>query len=209
MTLVCQMLIQGAVGFAIGAGTNELAIRWVFNALFTKKKQLIAANTKNLVRTELMTADKIAAKVCAPNVQAVIERNIRMRLDEYGDKARTVCTSFGKRFEGCLPELVREEVLALAEVANLFDDDIRKTISRTAASQVTDYLAENLPRIIEETDVWQVVYDTIMGYDEKKLETLTREVTNRELRGVTLWGGVIGAVVGLSMSVVMWLIGRG
>ena len=33
------------------------------------------------------------------------------------------------------------------------------------------------------------------------------EVANRELRGVTLWGGVIGAVVGLSMSVVMWLIG--
>ena len=97
--------------------------------------------------------------------------------------------------------------MALAEVANIFDDDIRKTISRTAANQITAYLAENLPRIIEETDVWQIVYDTIMGYDEKKLEILTREVANRELRGVTLWGGVIGAVVGLSMSLVMWLIG--
>ena len=86
MTLVCQMLVQGAVGFAIGAGTNELAIRWVFNALFTKKKRLIAANTKNLIRTELMTAEKIAAKVNAPDVQAVIERNIRAKLDEYGDK---------------------------------------------------------------------------------------------------------------------------
>lgn len=207
MTLVCQMLVQGAVGFAIGAGTNELAIRWVFNALFTKKKRLIAANTKNLIRTELMTAEKIAAKVSAPDVQSVIERNIRAKLDEYGDKARTVCTSFGKRFENRLPELVREEVMALAEVANIFDDDIRKTISRTAANQITAYLAENLPRIIEETDVWQIVYDTIMGYDEKKLEVLTREVANRELRGVTLWGGVIGAVVGLSMSVVMRLIG--
>ena len=199
MTLVCQMLVQGAVGFAIGAGTNELAIRWVFNTL--------AANTKNLIRTELMTAEKIAAKVNAPDVQTVIERNIRAKLDEYGDKAWTVCTSFGKRFENRLPELVREEVMALAEVANIFDDDIRKTISRTAANQIAAYLSENLPRIIEETDVWQIVYDTIMGYDEKKLEILTREVANRELRGVTLWGGVIGAVVGLSMSVVMWLIG--
>ena len=52
-----------------------------------------------------------------------------------------------------------------------------------------------------------VDYVIIMGYDEHKLEVLTREVANRELRGVTLWGGVIGAVVGLSMSVVMWLIG--
>ena len=207
MTLVCQMLVQGGVGFAIGAGTNELAIRWVFNALFTKKKRLIAANTKNLIRTELMTAEKIAAKVSAPDVQAVIERNIRAKLDEYGDKARTVCTSFGKRFENRLPELVREEVMALAEVAEVFDRDFKETLARACATQMTAYLAENLPRIIEETDVWQIVYDTIMGYDEKKLEVLTREVANRELRGVTLWGGVIGAVVGLSMSIVMWLIG--
>ena len=207
MTLVCQMLVQGAVGFAIGAGTNELAIRWDFNALFTKKKRLIAANTKNLIRTELMTAEKIATKVSAPDVQAVIERNIRAKLDEYGDKARTVCTSFGKRFENRLPELIKEEVSAFAEVAELFDKDIKATVARACATQITAYLAENLPRIIEETDVWQIVYDTIMGYDEKKLEVLTREVANRELRGVTLWGGVIGAVVGLSMSVVMWLIG--
>ena len=49
MTLPVQMAIQGAVGFAIGAGTNELAIRWVFNALFTKKKKLIAQNAKRLI----------------------------------------------------------------------------------------------------------------------------------------------------------------
>ena len=207
MTLACQMLIQGAVGFAIGAGTNELAIRWVFNALFTKKKKLIAENTKNLIRTELMTSEKIAAKICAPDVKQVIERNIRAKLDEYGDKARLLCAKFGKRFEGRLPELVREEVKALAEVANLFDEDFRKTIARTSANQVTDYLSENLPRIIEETDVWNIVYETIMSYDEKKMEILTREVANRELRGVTLWGGVIGAFVGLFMSVIMWLIG--
>lgn len=46
-----------------------------------------------------------------------------------------------------------------------------------------------------------------MGYDEKKMEMLTRKVANRELRGVTIWGGVIGALVGVSMSFVMWFIG--
>ena len=207
MTLLAQMAIQGAVGFAIGAGTNDLAIRWVFNALFTKKKRLIAENTKNLIRTELMTSEKIAAKMSAPDVRAVIERSIRGKLDEYGDKARSIVAKLGKRFERRLPELVREEVLALAEVADLFDDDIRTTIASVCANQVTAYLAENLPNIIEETDVWNIVYETIMGYDERKLEVLTREVANRELCGVTLWGGVIGAFVGLAMSLVMWLIG--
>ena len=77
---------------------------------------------------------------------------------------------------------------------------------KMAGGQIV-YLCFQTDFLIEEADVWNIVYETIMGYDEKKLEILTREVANRELRGVTLWGGVIGAVVGLSMSVVMWLIG--
>ena len=81
MTLLVQMALQAGVGFAIGAGTNELAIRWVFNALFTKKKRLIAENTKRLIRTELMTSEKIAAKLCSEDVKETIARNIRERLD--------------------------------------------------------------------------------------------------------------------------------
>ena len=132
-------------------------------------------------------------------------RNIRQKLDECGEKLRKIVTGFGQRFEPHLPALLREEVKAFAEVADLFDEDFRKTIATACANQVTAYLSDNLPRIIEETDVWNIVYETIMGYDERKMEVLTREVANRELRGVTLWGGMIGAGVGLSMSILMWL----
>ena len=207
MTLLLQMAIQGAVGFAIGAGTNELAIRWVFNALFTKKKELIAQNTKRLIRTELMTSEKIAGKLCAPDVKDVVERNIRQKLDDCSGKVRAIFARLSERFENHLPLILKEEIKALADVAELFDDDFRATVARAGASQVTAYLAANLPRMIEETDVWNIVYETIMGYDEQKLEVLTREIANRELRGVTLWGGIIGAGVGLSMSLVMWVVG--
>ncbi len=207
MTLLGQMALQGAVGFAIGAGTNELAIRWVFNALFTKKKKLIAENTKRLIRTELMTPEKIAAKMGSPEVRAIIERSVREKLDASAGKMGRMFACLGERLEGRLPALVREEVKAVAEVADLFGDDIRSTLARACAGHVSDYLAENLPRMIEETDVWNIVYETIMGYDERKLEVLTREIANRELRGVTLWGGVIGATVGLTMSLLMQVLG--
>jgi len=207
MTLLGQMALQGAVGFAIGAGTNELAIRWVFNALFTKKKKLIAENTKRLIRTELMTPEKIAAKMGSTEVRAIIERSIREKLDESTGKMSKMFSCLGERLEDHLPTLVREEVKAIAEVADLFGDDIRCTIARACAEHVSSYLAEHLPRMIEETDVWNIVYETIMGYDEHKLEVLTREIANRELRGVTLWGGVIGATVGLTMSLLMWVLG--
>ena len=201
------MAVQGAVGFAIGAGTNELAIRWVFNALFTKKKRLIAENTKNLIYTELMTSEKISAKVSSPEVRNVLAKDVKRQLDDLSDKARKFVGCLGRGIDQILPQLVKEEIRAFAKVADLFDDDLRSTVAGICANQMCKYLSDNLPRLIEETDIWNIVYETIMSYDEKKLEVLTREIANRELRGVTLWGGVIGAVVGISMSIVMWMIG--
>ena len=206
MTLLTQMAIQGAVGFAIGAGTNDLAIRWVFNALFTKKKKLIAENTKEVICNELMTSEKIVAKLSSPDVKAALERDVRRQLDDLGDTAKSVLGSVGKGVGSALPVLLKEEVRAFAKVADLFDDDLRATVARICANQMSAYLAGHLPQLIEETDIWNIVYETIMSYDEQKLVLLTRQVANRELRGVTLWGGVIGAVVGVAMSLVMWVI---
>ena len=206
MTLLAQMAIQGAVGFAIGAGTNDLAIRWVFNALFTKKKKLIAENTKEVICNELMTSEKIVAKLSSPGVKAALERDIRRQLDDLGDTAKSVLGNVGKGVGAALPDLLKEEVRAFAKVADLFDNDLRVTVARICANQMSAYLAGHLPQLIEETDIWNIVYETIMSYDEQKLVLLTRQVANRELRGVTLWGGIIGAVVGVAMSLVMWAI---
>lgn len=205
MTLLAQMAVQGAVGFAIGAGTNDLAIRWVFNALFTKKKKLIAENTKAVICTELMSSEKIVAKLSSPDVKAALERDVRRQLDDLGDTAKSFLGCVGKGVGSALPDLLKEEVRAFAKVADLFDDDLRATVARICANQMQSYLSERLPQLIEETDIWNIVYETIMSYDEQKLVRLTRQVANRELRGVTLWGGVIGAVVGVAMSLVMWL----
>lgn len=206
MTLLAQMAIQGAVGFAIGAGTNDLAIRWVFNALFTKKKKLIAEKTKEVICNELMTSEKIVAKLSSPGVKAALERDVRRQLDDLGDTAKSVLGNVGKSVGAALPDLLKEEVRAFAKVADLFDDDLRATVARICANQMSAYLAGHLPQLIEETDIWNIVYETIMSYDEQKLVLLTRQVANRELRGVTLWGGLIGAVVGVTMSLIMWAI---
>ena len=115
MNLLAQMAVQGAVGFAIGAGTNELAIRWVFNALFTKKKRIIAENTKNLIYTELMTSEKIAAKVTSPEVRAVLERDVRRQLDDWERRATAIASNFGKGLGQVLPGLVKDEVRAFAK----------------------------------------------------------------------------------------------
>ena len=65
---------------------------------------------------------------------------------------------------------------------------------------------KNLPVLLRQLKIWDVIQDTIAGFDMQRIECVTRRVINAELRGVTLWGGVIGLIVGISQSIVLWLL---
>jgi uncharacterized membrane protein YheB (UPF0754 family) len=207
MTLPFQILVQGFIGFVIGAGTNDLAIRWIFNAVFSKKKKAIAESVKDVISTELMTPEKLTARVSAPDVKQAFERDIRRKIDNVLDKAEGMATGFGKVLSPLSPRFLRDQLEAVAKAATLFDSEVRSTIAKICADRIVAYMSENMTRILKDIDVWSVVYDSIVGYDEKKMEFLTRQIANRELRGVTLAGGVIGAIVGVSMAIFMWVIG--
>jgi len=82
MTLFTESMIQGIVGFAIGAGTNELAIRWVFWAIFSKKKKEIAAAVQRVVSRELMTPEKIANRLASPQVAETLRASLLKAIAE-------------------------------------------------------------------------------------------------------------------------------
>ena len=77
-----QIFIQGIVGFAIGAGTNDLAIRWIFWAIFAKKKKEIAQAVQAVVSRELMSPEKIAARLAAPEVTGSLHAAILSAIEE-------------------------------------------------------------------------------------------------------------------------------
>ena len=81
MSPVTLALLQGAVGFAIGAGTNDLAIRWIFHAVFAKKKREIGESVRNVISNELMTPDKIATRLASPESTAALQAAIEKHLD--------------------------------------------------------------------------------------------------------------------------------
>ena len=207
MTFLWQTVLQGAVGFAIGAGTNDLAIRWLFATVFTRKRKAIADSVQEVVSGELMSADKIVARVSDPKVRAAFEGNIRKELDKVCERAGSIVGGLAGGIGPLLPEIVRAEAEALGKVGGMFGGEVRALVAKICADQMTAYLSRNLPQIIEETRVWDIIHESIMGFDRDEMEFLTRRIANRELRGITLWGGVIGAAVGISMSILIRIIG--
>ena len=207
MTFLLQAAIQGTVGFAIGAGTNDPAIRWLFATVFTKKKKAIAESVQEVVSHDLMSSEKIVAQFSRPEVREAIERELRGELDAAFSRAVMFADGIAEGLRPLLPEFLRIETDAVRKVGAALGTEARTVVAKSCARRITDYLSRRLPHLIDETHVWNIIYDSIMELDEAEMEFLTRQVANRELRGITLWGGVIGAMVGVSMSIVLTLLG--
>ena len=93
--------------------------------------------------------------------------------------------------------------IPIGRLDRFFGPEMRHTLAALCAAECSEFARDRTAELMRETRIWDVVYDSIMGYDEKKMEAITRSVANRELRGVTLWGGVIGFGVGFFGSLLV------
>ena len=247
MNPIALALIQGGVGFAIGAGTNDLAIRWIFHAVFAKKKREIGESVRSVISNELMTPDKVAARLASPESAVALQAAIEKHLDGIcarelpsvddlaaatGD-ATLVQEAADSVISAAVEELSRR--LSLPAAIRAFTDpfglatgrlvakvarkipigrlsrfarpELRSLLAKRMTAEYVTFIQTHTAELIHKTRIWDVVYDSVVRLDEKQMEKVTRQVANRELRGITLWGGVIGAMVGVSMSVVLTLLG--
>ena len=246
MTLLAQMAFQGTVGFAIGAGTNDLAIRWIFHAVFAKKKREIGESVRNVISNELMTPDKVAARLASPESAAALQSAIEKHLDgicerelpsvdelasQTGDES-LIQDAVDSIINAAVGELARR--LSLPAAIRAFTDpfglatgrlvarvarkipigrlnrfarpELRILLAKRMTAEYVSFIQAHTAELIHKTRIWDVVYDSVVRLDEKKMEKVTRQVANRELHGITWLGGIIGFAVGFSESLLIWVI---
>ena len=114
MNVLCEFALQGAVGFAIGAGTNDLAIRWVFWALFAKKKQAIANAVQTVVSKELMSPDKIAARLASPEVSASVHAALLGAVTELAARPLPSLDALARQYADLRLETLQSRLAGLA-----------------------------------------------------------------------------------------------
>ncbi|MBR4170837.1 MAG: DUF445 family protein, partial [Kiritimatiellae bacterium] len=69
-----------------------------------------------------------------------------------------------------------------------------------------EYAETHVAEFMIKTRIFDIISDSIIDYDKKKMEEVTRSVANRELIWVTMLGGVIGFIVGALQGVVIRLL---
>ncbi|MCX7002630.1 MAG: DUF445 family protein [bacterium] len=141
VSFLMLVLLSGVIGAVIGAGTNELAIRYIFWKLIPAKKRELAESIQEVISTNLMSADKIAERMQSEQVQAVITHNVTEFVNDMLDKDfDSVVRTFSGREAAVLSVAQHVRALAMREIEQRL---LTREFAETAiAPQVARYLDE-------------------------------------------------------------------
>ncbi len=84
----------------------------------------------------------------------------------------------------------------------------RNEIAALTGDILIDAASARFEDFAEHTGIWDIITDTIRGYDNRELERLVRKIANRELRWITVMGGIIGLFIGLIQGIMNYFIYR-
>ena len=113
-------------------------------------------------------------------------------------------------------EMVRSKIEEL--VANLksrkigklkkwLDPEIRNQASLVIGDFLIETMSMRFKEFSEQAELWDIITTSLNSYDNRQIEKLVRSVANRELFWLTLLGGIIGLIFGVTQGImnIWWL----
>ena len=166
--------IEGAVGFAIGAGTNDLAIRWIFHTVFAKKKRAIAEAVQRVISNELMTPEKVAHRLAEPSAQGALKSSVLPLADEalaaFGEAfAEVLLAGEGRhRFGETIAEGLAEMISAFPTPMAVAGPKNAAACAQMVASR-SDFLVEEFARLIAMPDAQTLLLEALVKAVKRRL----------------------------------------
>jgi uncharacterized membrane protein YheB (UPF0754 family) len=188
------------LGGAIGWVTNYLAIKYLFRprnpwrigsfqiqGVIPRRRKELAAAVGEVVATELLPQEQIAAAISAPdirrNVAEMAGETVARRVSSY-----PVLRPF--------PRALRT---AIAQ-------QVAKTVNREVKSILAAEGPDMVNNVLASVDLAQLVADELNAMDWDYLEAIVYTVAGKELKLIEVMGGVLGALVGLVQALVVYLV---
>lgn len=113
-----------------------------------------------------------------------------------------VASTFASTFVRSFLSIAGAEPLAMTLA---IDDDELESLSTSIADGIVELAANESPAILRSLDVRSLVVDKIDSLDMIEVERMILRVVDRELGAITAFGGILGAIIGIFQSLLMFL----
>lgn len=192
-----KLLLIPLIGAFIGYITNVLAVRLLFRpkqpvdllfyelqGILPKRQGEIARSLGNLVEQRLLSLDDMMEILDRPEVHdRIVEKMVEVM------KIRV-----GKALQHRIPAKLTVVIIGLIE----------KLVRQEGYGMVKQAIAEGQIYLEEELDISQMVEDKINRFDLDELESVIVSVSSPELRFIEIMGGVLGLVIGIIQSLLVY-----
>lgn len=188
------------VGALIGWGTNLIAVRLLFRpyrpykvpflplviqGLLPKRRQDLARSIGETIESELLTFDDLVKQVHTGEMTKRLSQSV-------GD---AVHEAVMLRTPGIIPGSIKK-VLA-DNLADIVEDRVPNII---------DWLADEVAQAArEEIKIGRMVEDRMNSFPLETLEKVIFRVASREIKHITVLGGVLGFLIGLVQVLFLYL----
>ncbi len=175
----------------------------------------IAAKLSGLI-AQPEVAEQIAQSVSS-NFSSMLDTPVGELMGGEEEAARKIAEGLGRAAkEGKLSLAARGEAPRLASA--LMDIEIGRPtffgdreVVRGAVSLAADKLfpqvIERIPEVLELIGVEKLIEAEVLEFSSLRLEQTINLVAGKELRAITIWGGVLGTLVGVAQSTVFYFMG--
>ncbi|WP_457638662.1 DUF445 domain-containing protein [Persephonella sp.] len=228
MESILQYLVPPLIGAFIGYITNYLAVKMLFRpfeekrvfgfripftpGLIPKRRKDIALSIAETVEEHLLNEKKLRQlfeesgykKKLKNRIEIILDQMIEEVLNDLKEKIKEGI-SIGKLN-------IKTAVIAVA-VEKLIDktssgikSKIKNRLIEKTSDSIEKNIEEELPLILSQLDIKNMVFETLMEMDIQTLEEIVLGFSQKQLKHITYTGAVLGFIIGALESLYMFLI---
>jgi len=214
-----EILRDSAVQEAMGRGVNEAIVDFLRRPV---SDVLGEPDDPSVIESRTTLADWIVGMARDPATREFLVEKLHEGLDKAGDR------TWGEVLQRVPPELISETLVSAARSQTARDalgDAIRKLaagvldrpigtpsrwlpedgaarIEAALGDPIWDWLETQVPTVVAQIDVARRVEEKVLNFPVSRMEEIVKNVTHRELKLIVRLGYVLGAGIGVVLTVV-------
>ncbi|MCK8817117.1 DUF445 family protein [Natroniella sulfidigena] len=196
--MILRLWFLPVIGAVIGWVTNLLAIKLIFKpydpveipvlgfkiqGLLPKRSKELAKRVGEIVEEELLPKEELEKELTGLEVKDEIKARILEVVDE---KAK-------ERIPPFIPENFQVMII----------DFLKEMVKKDLDPEIENMLEKVKNKIVNETDIAQLVERQVSSFDMRELEELVLKIAAKELKHIEVLGGILGFIVGVGQALIV------